>query len=463
MTQKHYFICGIGGTGVSALANILLAQGHKISASDRSRDQGLFPEKFAAFEAMGVTLYPQDGSGVTQDIDVFLTSTAVEDTVPDKKAALDLGIPIQTRPELFADMLTATSGITVSGTSGKSTVTAMAGHIFYMCDQDPTVLCGATFLNDYQQGAFKGLGNTMAGQGQHMIVEACESDSSLVHYAPQYSVITNITLDHKQLDELHDIFKTHIGHVKAGIALNRDDEQTCHLLGLHDHELTFGIDNSEADICASALKPLSYGVSFDVTYKGEAVPVILPMPGRHNVSNALAAMALGIFAGLSLPQMANALSSFKGIKSRLEITGHVNDITVIDDYAHNPDKVRAALETLVEHEGRLLVVFQPHGFAPTKMMKDGYIDSFMHGLRAQDTLVMPNIFFAGGTVNPTISSKDIVTPLQAANKNVVFVETKADAEQWLLSHAQAGDRIVIMGARDDGLRDLARDLVKKLA
>jgi UDP-N-acetylmuramate--alanine ligase len=229
--------------------------------------------------------------------------------------------------------------------------------------------------------------------------------------------------------------------------------------------VTYSLHKAHADLFATGITPAPDGISFEVTSRKEnaRVRVNLKVPGRHNVSNALAALASAQALGIPLKDAAEALGRFTGIRRRLEVVGTANNITVIDDFAHNPDKIAATLATLLDFPGRLLIMFQPHGYGPLKKMQSEFIDVFASDLYADDILVMPEPVYYGGTTDKSVSSEDIAGGIAAlGGKALAFVDRDTCGEE-LLKTAKSGDRIVVMGARDDTLITFARDLLHKLA
>lgn len=447
---------------MSSLAAFALSDGHKVSGSDRSHDQGKFPEKFEKLKNIGMKIFPQNGVGVTDTVDFFVTSTAVEKHIPDVKAALGKNVKILRRAEYLAQLINDNVGVTIAGTSGKSTVTAMAGHIFYECDANPNVLNGAVLLNNYKDSQL-GLGNTIVGESNVFIAEACESDGTIVNYEPTIALLHNVTLDHKNMDELLTIFDRYLSNAKQRILLNIDDQECINYNNKYKNAFTYSIEKEVADLYASDITPTENGVAFNVHYKNEAARVTLCVAGRHNVSNALGAISCAINYGLGFKKSIYALETFQGIKSRMEYKGKSSSgITVIDDYAHNPDKIAATLSTLNEHDGRAIIMYQPHGYGPTQMLKDGYIETFRQNLRDNDILILSEIFYAGGTAEKTISSQDLVEEIRTFHSKTYYGQDLPKSIERIRNMAQSGDRVVIMGARDDTLRDVSSQLVTQL-
>ena len=447
------------------LALILRAKGYAVEGSDRSLDQGRLAAKFEFLRKHGIELHPQDGSGVTRAEQILVTSAAVEDTVPDVQAARRLGVPVIRRAELLAQLFNAApQSIAVGGTSGKSTTTGMIGWILRQAGRDPTIMNGAVMKNFVTpQIPFA---SAVVGSGDVFVSEVDESDGSIALFQPQIAVVGNISLDHKTMDELRSLFRVFIAKAKTAV-LNLDNAETQALTASLSPEAaaTYSLTDRRAQLLASRIEPSPECIGFEVSERatGEHAAVQLQMPGVHNVSNALAALCAARACGVSLPAAAHALGGFSGIKRRFERVGVVNGVTVFDDFAHNPDKIAATLATLHAFPGRLLVMFQPHGFGPLKLMKDAFIDCFVENLRGSDVLVMPEPVYYGGTVERVVTSEDIVRGVEAGGREAfAFPERNACGDK-LIALARPGDRIVIMGARDDTLAEFASSLLRRLA
>jgi UDP-N-acetylmuramate--alanine ligase len=463
--DRRYFLCGIGGSGMLPLALILRAQGAAIAGSDRALDQGRTAQKFDFLRGQGIALFPQDGSGVTRPDMTVVTSAAVEETVPDVKAARALGAPLVTRAELLSQLFNAAPHrIGIAGTSGKSTTTGMIGWILHKAGRAPTVMNGAVMKNFIAPDL--PFASALIGGGDLFVAEVDESDGSIARYTPEVAVVNNIALDHKSMDELRRLFGDFVG--KSALAvLNLDNDETAALAASLPaaRKATYGITNGDADLGAVDIVEAPDGIAFALRARGAtpALPVRLAVPGRHNVANALASLAAARAAGVPLATAAEALGGFAGLRRRLDVVGRANDVTVIDDFAHNPDKIAATLATLHAFPGRLLVMFQPHGFGPLRLMKDGFIDGFAQGLKPDDVLVMPDPVYFGGTVERSVTSADIVAGVRAKGRHAEAFAERAACGEALLAQAKPGDRIVIMGARDDTLSQFAAELVAKLA
>ena len=463
MNQDDYFFCGIGGSGLLPLAMIVQARGCLIEGSDRSRDQGRTPEKFAWLEAHGVTLHPQDGSGVTRAGQTVVATGAIEDTVPDIGAAKRAGARIVTRPELLSQLFNAApASIGVAGTSGKSTITGMIAWILHQAGRSPTVMNGAVMKNFAD--ADHPFASALIGGPDLFVSEVDESDGSIARYNPTVAVVSNISLDHKSMEELRDLFGGFTGRAAKAV-LNLDNVETRALARSlpADKVITFALGEESATLNAHALEPLPTGMRFILTeLGGTRHAVTLNVPGAHNVANALAALGAVRAIGVPLAEAVAALETFAGIRRRMEIVGTSAGVTVIDDFAHNPDKIAATLKTLHAFDGRLLILFQPHGFGPLRLMQREFIEGFAGLMRADDVLLMPEPVYFGGTTDRSVGSEDIASGVRAAGRNAEALATREACGDRLVELARPGDRIIVMGARDDTLSDFAAGLLKRL-
>ena len=300
------------------------------------------------------------------------------------------------------------------------------------------------------------LGNAMCGSPNLTVIEADESDGTIALYRPAVAVLTNISLDHKPLAELRSIFLRFSESAGRAVVVNLDCPESGEL-GVPE-AVTFSIERSDATFAAMGATALPGGSAFTI----HDVPFRLRVPGRHNVANAAAAVAACAQLGVPVARAAAALAEFRGIQRRLQVLGSAAGTTVIDDFAHNPDKIRATLATLKESQGRLIAVFQPTGFGPTRFLRDGLIAAFADGLGPDDLLVMPEIYYAGGTAVKDISSSDIVTAVAQRGVPAEFIPRREDIADRLVQVARHGDRIVIMGARDNTLTDFGKRLLDML-
>jgi UDP-N-acetylmuramate--alanine ligase len=461
MIDSPVFFSGIGGSGMLPLASIVRAGGAKVAGSDRSLDAGRTPHKFDYLRSLGIKLYPQDGSGLKHGM-TLVTSAAVEATVPDVVRAKELGVTHLTRPQFLAKLInSAQRSVAVGGTSGKSTVTGMIGWILHACHRQPTVMNGAVMKNFVTPSA--PFASALVGDPELFVSEVDESDGSITLYKPEVAVLTNISLDHKEMVELRSLFAAFLLRARKAV-VNLDDPETRAIADVvpADNRISYGFDSPGADFMGKDLQLDASGASFALEAEGERHEVRLAIPGRHNASNALAAIAAARLVGVRIEDSVNALARFDGLRRRLETVGEAGGVTVIDDFAHNPDKIDATLATLRAHPGRLLIMFQPHGYGPLTKMGEQLAESFAQGMTPDDRLYLPDPVYQGGTVERTRGSDWLADQLTARARHAEHIAERGKIGEAVVAEAQPGDRIVIMGARDDTLVDFARELLEKL-
>ncbi len=453
---KRFFLVGIGGSGMMPLAMILAGRGALVAGSDRGLDQGRVPAKFDALRDLGIELFAQDGSGLAPGM-TLVTSAAVEATIPDVARAKELGLPHLTRPQLLAELLNeAATSVAVGGTSGKSTVTGMIGWILHHAGRKPTVMNGAVMKNFVSPET--PFASALVGDPDLFVSEVDESDGSIALYRPSVAVLNNVSLDHKEMEELRTLFGGFLAAAGKAV-VNMDDAESRALA--RAGAIGFGFEGDGA-VLGSDLHLEADGSTFTVTASGDQAEVRLPLPGRHNAGNALAAIAATHALGLPLADAAAALASFRGLKRRLETVGTVGGVTVIDDFAHNPDKIAATLATLTARPGRLLVMFQPHGYGPLAKMGDELAATFAGGLRSDDVLILSDPVYQGGTVDRSRGSDWLVDAVRAQGGQAEHLPERPAIATRLLDLARSGDTIAILGARDDTLSEFAAELVGNL-
>lgn len=442
------------------LATILAEQGAEVAGSDRALDQGRLGAKFEYLQARGMELYAQDGSGLTRSEQILVASAAVEDSVPDVARAKALGCVRMTRAQLLAQLFNASPrSVAVGGTSGKSTVTGMIGWIASKLSCDPTIMNGAVMRNFADADA--PFASSRVGKGGLFISEVDESDGSIALFQPEIAVLNNITLDHKSLDELRQLFGDFAARAKCTV-WNADDPESVALMANKSDAVSFGFA-ANADFRAVDIveKPLS--VEFRLLVKDTEYEVRLAVPGRHNAANALAALAASAGLGLDLERAVAALGEYKGLARRFEIVGTERDITVIDDFGHNPDKISATLDTLKAFPGRVIAFFQPHGFGPLRIMGKELAEIFAAKLDKEDRLFLCDPVYFGGTVDKSIGSDSVVADVNRfGTVQALHIADRAECGRQIIAMASPGDRIVIMGARDDTLSAFAAEIVEKL-
>ncbi len=436
MTEYHrVHIVGVAGVGMSALAQAALGAGAAVSGSDRYLDRGEMLPVLAQLVQAGVKLHPQNGEGVRAGVDAVAVSTAIEPDNPDLLAARAAGVPVLHRSRLLASLVRGRRCLAVSGTSGKSTVTGMAGWILEQAGRNPTVVNGAPVINWQSASA---VGNYRCGSGDLWLIEADESDRSLLNFTPQHGVITNISADHFDLAEtrrLFEAFRVQVAGTCIG-ALESATTPTC----------------MDVHISAEGSRFVLDGVDFQ-----------LRLPGRHNVENARHAVMLCGCEGVATVTCAVALRTFRGIHRRLEVAGCARGVTVVDDYAHNPAKLSAALAATVPFARRGIVIWRPHGYGPLRAMLDDLVCEFRVLRGGGHRLLLLPVYDAGGTADRSIGSETLAARLQAEGVDVRCVPDFESARKEAVAVARPGDVVLVAGARDPGLPGLARSVAAALA
>ena len=465
LTAHPWFFCGIGGSGMLPLALILRGAGATVAGSDRSHDQQRTPEKFAWLESLGFALFPQDGSGIVSADQTLVASAAVEDTIPEVVRARELGCPRLSRAELLARLFNAAPrSIAIAGTSGKSTVTGMTGWILDCAGRDPTIMNGAVMKNYAAPDA--PFASARVGGGDTFVAEVDESDGSIALYRPTVAVLGNISLDHKSLDELRELFGDFLARADVA-AINLDDAEAAALTHRARAMVTFAIEAPAATlgIVPGSLEQVPTALTATVIDRrdGSMHPLALKVPGRHNLANALAAIAGASAAGVPVADAVAALASFTGLARRFDIIGtSPAGVTVIDDFGHNPDKVAATLATLKAHPGRVIAFFQPHGYGPLRQMGAELAEVLAAQLGPEDIVILSDPVYFGGTVDRSVGSERIVELVNRADGRAEHWPTREACADRMAELARPGDRIVIMGARDDTLTAFARNLLTRL-
>ena len=466
LTAHPWFFCGIGGSGMLPLALILKGLGAEVAGSDRSRDQGRSPEKFAWLESLGFALHPQDGSGIVSPEQTLVASAAVEDTVPEMVRASALGCPRISRAELLAALFNAAPmGVAVGGTSGKSTVTGMIGWILTEAGRDPTIMNGAVMKNFASPDA--PFASARVGAGEVFVSEVDESDGSIALYRPEVAVLLNVSLDHKSLEELRGLFGDFLAKADTAV-INLDDPETAALAGRANALMSFAIDHPEAAIGvvpgSIAHGPGGLSATIRDRRDGSSHQLTLKVPGRHNLANALAALAACSAVQVPLAAAMQALGGFAGLARRFDAVGTTaSGITVIDDFGHNPDKVAATLATLKAQPGRVIAFFQPHGYGPLRQMGSELAETFARMLGPDDLTILCDPVYFGGTTDRSEGSARIVALIRAAGGSAEHLPTREECGNRIAALARPGDRVVVMGARDDTLSAFAGDLLARLS
>ena len=438
---------GIFGSGMSALAQYLRFQGIAVSGSDRFHGSEDTASIRRSLEGLGCAIVPQDGSGVREDIDVVCVSTAIEDSNPDIAASRSRGIPIIHRSDLLSAIIATKKTIAVAGTSGKSTVTAMIFEFLTACEKSPSLISGAGLRRLEKQGL---LGNAYGGGSDLLVVEADESDGTLVKYCPETAVILNVSKDHKSTDEIAKLFET-LALNAPWTASNADDP----ILASLPATVRFGRNGSSSwrpdhiQLLPTSVKLVKGGVEYD-----------LPLPGEHNLENLCAALCVCEHLGCEPEVLAEAVRNFEGVARRFSVTRTKENVSVVDDFAHNPAKIAAVVRASRGLSERLIAVYQPHGFGPTRFLKDEYIATFRTVFRRQDSLYLLPIYYAGGTAQKDISSEDIINGLGPVAFHAKALSNRDELLARLKADAKPEDCVLLMGARDPSLPALVRKVVE---
>lgn len=434
--RQHVHVAGVAGVGMSALAELLLALGYRVTGSDRTVDAGGYSEAIETLCRAGLEIVPQDGRAITATTAALAVSTAIEADNPELLAAQRIGVEVVHRAALLARLAGGRRLVAITGTAGKTTVTALVGYLLEQAGFDPTVVNGGIVL-DWRSPTR--LGNVRIGASPWWVIEADESDRSLLRFHPDHAIITNISKDHFELDEVHRIFRTFATQVRGEIVGGTD---IARVVGRPVHTPEFRFLHSPQ------------GWAFDC----EGVQYVTGMPGRHNAENALLAISFCLRMGADPARLREALARFSGVHRRLEVVGTFQGARVIDDYAHNPAKIAASWRAVSENARRVFGFWRPHGFGPLALMHDELVEALAAAMRPDDRFFVLPVFYAGGTATRTVTSDDFVAALRARGVAAELVADYPALRARLKAGAQSGDAILGMGARDPELPRFARAL-----
>jgi UDP-N-acetylmuramate--alanine ligase len=450
-----YHFSGIAGAGMNPLAQLMRTRGHQVQGSDRSLDQGKNQEIAGRLRRLGIDLRPHDGSAILPHIDRLVYSTAVEADTPEMRAARTLGIDLVPRPALLAEIVNGGQpGVAIAGTSGKSTITAMLGWLLRESGLPATVIGGAGLAREGATSYFA------AGPANGaVVVEACESDGTLVGYEPTIGVVHNISRDHAELESLRAQFGAFARNCTR-LFVNAGCPEAA-ALGRRRHGVSYGT-TSDADV---ALEVIGLGpdrAGGILKLAAGAIMLDVPQPGLHNLENAAAAAMVAVELGIDPDEVTGLLALFPGVSRRFEVVGVTpSGIRVVDDYAHNGEKLRAALTTAQGGSARVVAIFQPHGFGPARFLRPELKTLLPAILRPTDRFCYAEVFYAGGTVAKDVSSRLLANDLPAS-LGCGYAANHEAARQWAIAEAQPGDTVLVMGARDPDLPRLARSIFDSL-
>jgi UDP-N-acetylmuramate--alanine ligase len=445
----NYFFIGIAGTGMSAIAQYLKSAGHNVSGSDRQFVEGEFNSTEVALRKEGIVCFPQNGLGINEATDIVVVSTAIEDTVPEVVSAKRLGKKIIKRSELLASIAMEKRTIAVGGTSGKSTTTAMLFDILDYAGLKPSIIGGAGLTRLIDQGK---IGNAAFGEGEWLILEADESDGSIVQYHPEIGLLLNVDKDHQEIEslmELFSIFKINSNN----FIVNLSHPLSASLSASSNFDFSY-TDEFNIKILATGFTQTGETISFYIDNTLFSINLI----GKHNMENALAAIAVAASIGISYSISAEALKNYKGIYRRHQVFGTKKGVTLIDDFAHNPVKCARSIEACQPISKKLIAWFQPHGYGPTKFLRHDFVDELSKVIRPQDEIWMSEIYYAGGTAVKDISAGDLIDDLKSKGINAFFIPNREKLIDSMRPHFISNTTLLLMGARDPSLGDFAKEV-----
>ncbi|MBR2865470.1 MAG: hypothetical protein IKC13_04290 [Elusimicrobiaceae bacterium] len=448
--MKIHFV-GIGGVGMSALAQLHAMGGDIVTGSDRLISKGYHDLALWDYlKKLNIGLFPQDGSGLDEKTDLVILSSAIEADNPEIKKAKELDIPTMHRSELLAKHVSEHRTIAVSGTSGKSTTTAMVYEILAYAGKSPSVITGAAIMSlQKEQGVF---GNVYKGASDLLVIEADESDGSIVKYQPYLGLCLNLRKDHKEIDVLQGFFTQFVKNCQKAIVNTEEDN----LKAVASAGKTFGLHHG--DIHPEDVRVTGFGSTFII----QGQPFKINIPGLHNVANATAAVAAALECDVDLKTCAEALEKFSGIARRFASIGSYNNIEVIDDFAHNPHKLHATIAAAHLRGKRVLAFYQPHAFTSIKMLTAEFVENLAISIGKEDHLWLTEVYYPGGTIPEGISSINVYKGLKNNGVNAHYDTCRERILAEMAAAAQPGDILLVLGARDPTLTDFARKLLNSL-
>ena len=450
---KNVFFIGVAGVGMSAIAQYLAGINKNVSGSDRYFVEGEFNDTKEKLESAGIKCFLQNGDGITNETELVVVSTAIEDTVFEVQKAKQLNIPIIKRSELLALIAKSKRTIAVGGTSGKSTTSAMLFDILEHAGMQPSIISGAGLVSIIKENK---IGNAKVGAGEWLVIEADESDGSIVEYEPEIGLLLNIDKDHQEIDELMSIFGIFKNNSKKFI-VNQSNALAKQLS--QNIKNDFAVDeNIEVGYVAKEFKQEGFSIKYSILNFKFSINTI----GRHNMENALAAVAVANQIGVDVETCAVALQHYEGIYRRNQVLGNKNGVWVIDDYAHNPVKCAAAIAACQPVADKVVAWFQPHGYGPTRFLRNDFVKEIAAALRPQDEIWMSEIFYAGGTAVKDISANDLINDIKALGKNAYFVEDRNNFLETVRPHLSESSVLLLMGARDPGLEAFSKSVFDSL-
>ena len=454
------FFIGVAGAGMSAIAQYLQGIGQHVSGSDRFFKEGEYNETKEKLEAEGIKCFVQNGDGITNETDLVVVSAAIEDTVYEVQKAKQLNIPIIKRSELLALIADSKKTIAIGGTSGKSTTTAMLFDILEYAGLEPSIISGAGLVSIIKDGK---IGNAKVGKGEWLVIEADESDGSIVQYKPEIGLVLNVDKDHKEIDVLMDVFTTFKNNSKKFVV--NQSHPLAAMLSQNKNQDFSTDDKISAGYVSKNFLQKGFTINFSVSNLPagrQGYPFSIEAIGSHNMENALAATCIANQLGVGINTCAEALKNYEGIYRRNQVLGNKNGVWMIDDYAHNPVKCAAAIKACQPVAEKVIAWLQPHGYGPTKFLRDDFVKEISEALRPQDEIWMSEIFYAGGTTTKDISANDLINDIKATGKSAFFVDDRNNFLETVRPHFTNNCVLLLMGARDPSLEQFAKQVYEAL-
>jgi len=443
-TRVHFV--GIGGVSMSALAELLVSRGCRISGSDRQAS--LLTKRL---ESLGIDVQIGHAASAIDGADCVVYTSATDSENPERKAALEQGIPLLRRAELLGQLTAEHPTICVAGTHGKTTTTAMIATVLIEAGQDPTAFVG---------GLIQNWDSTLRiGSGSHWVVEADEYDRTFLALQPEVTVVTTLEADHldcyKDLNDIRATFKQFINSVSdTGCAVLCGDGDEIGTLNLDERfeKIFYGL--TRGDLQARDIVQEGFGNAFDVVeHEVQLGTLRLQVPGKHNVANALAAVGVGKYLGLDWAIIARGIEAFRGVHRRFDVLGEMQGITVVDDYAHHPTEIVATLQAArAGWEGRIVAAFQPHLYSRTR----DFADEFATALKGADRVWLTDVYPAREEAIAGVDGHLIANKILGAN----YAPSLNELKEALLEDVRVGDLLVVMGAGD--IEIVARDVYQAL-
>ncbi len=439
---------GIGGIGISGIAEIMNGMGYHVQGSDM-----LVNGNTERLASLGIKVFQGHRAENVQNVDYVVISTAVKSTNPEVIEAIKNHIPVISRSQMLAELMRFKTSIAVSGSHGKTTTTSLVASIFEYANLEPTVINGGIINNKAT--------NAYLGNSQYLIVEADESDATFVKVPSTIAVITNIDKEHmdyyKNFDNLLDAFRSFISNLPFyGFAVCCIDHPV--VRGLVSDitsrkVITYGIDSKDANITAfnihSTISSSTYDVKITLPNSNGSIVIeniTLPTPGRHNILNSLAAIAIAAELDFGVKVIKDGFKYFQGVKRRFTNVGNYNGVQIIDDYAHHPEEIKATIDTartvLKDTDGKLIVVFQPHRYSRLENLFDDFAKSF----EKADVIYIIDVYSAGEEAIDGINASSLVQKVSSYGKESFFLDDIEKLPQLLIPYIKSGDLILMMGA-----------------